>query len=159
MDSLINKVREITEELIRFTPFRIVDVEHKQFKSKHTFTVYLDSMNGLTVSDCKQFTRRINEAMELCPEFDESYILAVSSPGIERPIRFDWQFMKNIGRKIEVIYTDDTGQEQQETAKLVEYQDQKIILQPESKKKKISAEKITISLNSIKSAKIQIEWN
>ncbi len=159
MDTRINIIKEIVEDMIRFTPFRLVDIEHKQFKSKHTFSVYLDSMNGLTVSDCQLFTRRINEAMEISGSFEDSYILEVSSPGIDRPIRHDWQFKKNIGRKIEVVHIDETGQEKLITARLVDFQEDKVFLRLVTRQKKSTDTNIVIPINKIKTAKIQVEWN
>ena len=159
MDKLINKVKEITDDIIRFTPYRLVDVVHKQFKSKHTFTVFIDSMNGLTVSDCQLLNRRINEAMETCEYFDDSYILEVSSPGIDRPIRFDWQFKKNIGRKLEIVFFDPSGAEQKLTARLTDFRDDQAIVIVDTKNRKAAKEPVIIDLKNISSAKVLIDWS
>ncbi len=159
MDILINKIKEITEDLLRFSKFRLVDIDHKQFKSKHTFTVYMDSVTSITIDECRTFSIRISEQMESSGIFGDSCVLEVSSPGIDRPIKHDWQFKKNIGRNLEIIYEGEQGAEVKQKGKLTGYQDDAVILQPVSKKKKDAVQPVTIPLAKIKIAKVQIEWN
>lgn len=159
MHHWIDKIKAITEDQIRFSKFRLVDVEHKQFKSKHTFTVFVDSTSGITIDECRLLSNRIQEAMESSGEFDVSYVLEVSSPGLDRPLLHHWQYEKNIQRLLEITYLDDEGKEIIRTVRLWSVQESEIIVREEKPKKKQSDEAILIPFDKIRKARVQIEWN
>lgn len=68
--------------------------------------VYLDSDTGMTFQKCKQFSRILEGMIEASSQFDEKYVLEVSSPGPKRPMRQLRQFPKHIGRTLEIAMKD-----------------------------------------------------
>jgi len=56
--------------------------------------------DGVTLNDCKEMSNSLGEAIEADDVIHESYLLEVSSPGADRPIRSDDDIRRNTGRKI-----------------------------------------------------------
>ena len=92
-----------------------IEVLSKRFLSETQFVVditisvsndiaiYVDDMNGITIDEC----RRISQAIEECLDCEkEDFSLEVSSPGLTNPFRVKEQYLKNIGKLVEIVYVD-----------------------------------------------------
>lgn len=82
---------------------KLVDVEYNKKADGMHLVIYIDKDNGVTVDDCVYVNNLINDTLEeLNPTNDASYYLDVSSYGLDKPLKFDWQFKKYINQKVEV---------------------------------------------------------
>ncbi|OJV56157.1 MAG: hypothetical protein BGO31_18660 [Bacteroidetes bacterium 43-16] len=97
-----DKVNELTADSSLF----LVEVK---MKPTNNIKVYLDGDQGVNVESCTKINRALYKMIEeaaLYPEGDFS--LEVSSPGVDEPLRFLRQYIKNIGRTVEVTVQDET---------------------------------------------------
>ena len=82
---------------------KLVDVEYVKKNDGMHLIIYIDKESGVTVDDCVEVSRIIDEPMEeLNPTNDSPYFLDISSYGLDKPLKFDWQFKKYINKKVEV---------------------------------------------------------
>lgn len=99
------KVSDIVKEKIApmFTgDVRLVDVEYEKRNDGMHLVVYIDKPNGVMIDDCVEVSRMIDPVLdELNPTNDEKYSLDVSSYGLDKPLKFDWQFKSYTGKKVE----------------------------------------------------------
>ena len=98
-----------TEELI--TPildrrnFELVDVEYVKEGSTWYLRVYIDKEGGITSDDCADVSRVSREADPILDTDDcieESYILEVSSPGLGRPLKKEKDYIRSMGKELEI---------------------------------------------------------
>ena len=82
---------------------QLVEVEYvKKYDNMHLI-VYIDKPTGITLEDCESVSRMIDPVIEeLNPTKDERYCLDVSSYGIDKPLKYDWQFDNYMDKKVEV---------------------------------------------------------
>lgn len=92
-----------------------IEVLCKRFLSENQFVVdiaisisndiivYVDDMNGISIDECRRISQGIEEYLD---RDKEDYSLEVSSPGLTNPFRVKEQFIKNIGKQIEIVYVD-----------------------------------------------------
>ena len=82
---------------------QLLEVEYvKKYDNMHLI-VYIDKPNGITLEDCEKVSRMIDPIIEdLDPTKGESYCLDVSSYGIDKPLKRDWQFDNYLDKKVEV---------------------------------------------------------
>jgi ribosome maturation factor RimP len=104
----------------------LVDVIVKGHKGPKKVLIIIDSDKGVTIDDCANLSREISKAFDDLQLFDDSYMLEVSTPGLDQPLRLARQYHKNIGRRIKVV----THQQAIE-GKLVEVGEEKIKLEQE----------------------------
>ena len=104
----------------------LVDVIVKGHKGPKKVLIIIDSDKGVTIDDCANLSREISKAFDDLQLFDDSYMLEVSTPGLDQPLRLARQYYKNIGRRIKVV----THQQAVE-GKLVEVGEEKIKLEQE----------------------------
>ena len=82
---------------------QLVDVEYVKKVDGMHLVVYIDKATGVTLDDCVAVSRMLDSVLdELNPTGDESYVLDVSSYGLDKPLKFDWQFKKYANKKVEV---------------------------------------------------------
>ncbi len=64
---------------------------------------------GVSIDDCVTLTRQIQHLISEKNLLNEDYRLEVSSPGLDYPLRENWQFVKNIGRLLKVQVSGERG--------------------------------------------------
>ena len=98
----IAEIQEVLQPIADEMEIEIVEVEFKQGREP-ALTVYIDTENGMDLNTCEKFHRAIDPVLdEADPTFGTPYTLNVSSPGLDRPLKTDRDFQKNIGKKVEV---------------------------------------------------------
>ena len=121
--------------------------------------VYLDSDSQVDFSICRQVSRGLEEVFDREGWFGEKYTLEVSSAGVGRPLKFQRQYVKNVGRKIEVKSAEGskyTGVLQEATEDEI-----KVVWSEREKvgKKKVTVEKsVVLSYDQITKAKIKVSF-
>ena len=106
--------------------------------------VIVDGDRGVTIDDCAELSRALSKNLDERALFgDENYLLEVSTPGLDHPLKLKRQYYKNTGRSLKV-----TTKERVVEGKLKEVTDDKIVLMLETgtgKKKEISETEIPFS--------------
>ncbi|AEE51186.1 ribosome maturation factor RimP [Haliscomenobacter hydrossis] len=76
-------------------------IEIKQ-EGGNRLEVFVDSDSGMQFEKCQRISRFLEAHLDTNGWLGEVYTLEVSSPGIERPLKFARQYLRNIGRTFEV---------------------------------------------------------
>jgi len=82
--------------------------------------VFVDSDDGVTLSDCARLSRAIDCELEAQELFEGSYTIEVSSPGVDRPLATEKEFRRKLGRTIAIDFTDEERKQLRGTLKSVE---------------------------------------
>ena len=95
-----------TEELI--TPildrmnFELVDVEFVKEGGTWYLRAYIDKEGGITVNDCEAVAREMNEILDREDFVEDSYVFEVSSPGLGRPLKKEKDYIRSMGKEVEI---------------------------------------------------------
>lgn len=82
--------------------FELVDVEYVKEAGTWYLRAYIDKEGGIAVDDCEVISRKLGDWLDKEDFISESYILEVSSPGLGRPLKKEKDFIRNMGRDVEV---------------------------------------------------------
>lgn len=82
--------------------FELVDVEYVKEGSTWYLRAYIDKPGGITVNDCEAVAREMNEILDAEDFISDSYIFEVSSPGLGRPLKKEKDYVRNIGKDVEL---------------------------------------------------------
>lgn len=118
--------------------------------------MFIDGDNGISIEKLVQYNRKLYHDLEENGFFpNDDFSLEVSSPGLDEPIKLYRQYLKNIGRSVEVIRKDGIKTE----GKLVGATETEIVVEEEKgKNKKREVVTNTISIDNIKTTTIQIKF-
>ncbi len=121
------KVADVVFEGIKplFTDdIKLVEVEYVKRADGMHLIVYIDKDGGVTIDDCVAVNDLIADKLdELNPTNDAPYLLDVSSYGLDKPLKFDWQFNKYKNKLVNVkLYRTIDGRKEF-TATLIDHND------------------------------------
>lgn len=95
-------VIDLTEPTLQGSEIKLVDVEYKKIGKDWTLRVLIDKNQGVTVFDCQKLSREIEDLIEIHELIKDHYVLEVSSPGLDRPLKIESDFIRNKGKQIQV---------------------------------------------------------
>jgi len=148
-------IAQIANDHLQDDSFFIVEVIVKGVSGKTKILVLLDCDDGLNIDACAQLSRDIANQLEEDEMMDVAYILEVSSPGFDHPLKLNRQYRRNIGRSLKL--TSNAGEIL--TGKLLNVSDSSIEFNKEIKeKKKVRYETITIPFDEIEKANILVSF-
>lgn len=93
-----NLILPILEEM----KFELVDIEYVKEGSVWYLRAYIDKEGGITINDCEVVARRMNDLLDQEDFIPDSYTFEVSSPGLGRPLKKEKDYVRNMGKKIEI---------------------------------------------------------
>lgn len=154
VNELKEKIYTLIEPLLQEDPSYFL--VHIKVKPGHIIKVYIDGDEGLPIKQCTSFNRRLYKAIEEAGWFPEGdFALEVSSPGVDEPLLLKRQYIKNIGRKVEVVLNDETKKE----GVLKAVNEETILIEwTEGKGKKAVQQELLIPFVNIKSTIVQIQF-
>ncbi len=94
-------VEQLVNEIIRTTEMELVDVEYTREREWY-LRVFLNKAGGIDLDDCQWVSERLEAKLDELDPIRDAYYLEVSSPGLDRPLKKDRDFERNIGATIEV---------------------------------------------------------
>ncbi|MHB1315549.1 MAG: ribosome maturation factor RimP [Christensenellales bacterium] len=100
MSKITDIVESIAQPAVAQMGYELVDVEYKKENVGWVLTVFIDKQGGITVEDCEKVSRQLDSLLDEKDPIPQAYFLSVSSPGLDRPIKKDNDFTRNIGKKI-----------------------------------------------------------
>ncbi len=112
---MAGKVVQICQEkinpIIEKMGYEVVEVEYAKKSDGMNLTFFIDKDDGITIEDCEKVNQVIEPLLdELNPTNDATYILNVSSPGIDRPIKTNRDYLRNKDKLVEVtLYSAQNG--------------------------------------------------
>ncbi len=151
MNTLEENIREIAVEIVERNNFFIVDLVVHGKSGSRSIEIYIDGEKNVSANDCARISLEVNPKLEGLPDIGSNYYLEVSSPGVDRPIKFLKQFPKHINRKFEIAFK--SGEETKKiTGKLVGIEGENLIFTYGSRD-------VIINFNNIIKAKVLISFS
>ena len=96
------KVLAILEPILEEKALELADLEFVKEGPNWYLRVYIDKDGGVTIEDCENVSRIKEKKLDETDPIEQAYILEVSSPGIDRPLKKPEHFEKYIGEIIDI---------------------------------------------------------
>ena len=107
------KIAELVESVLLGNDIELVDVEFVKEGTEHFLRVYIDKPGGVVIDDCEKVSRLLDGPLDKNEWIQDSYFLEVSSPGLERPLKNEKDFIRNKGKTVDVkLYQPKDGVKQ-----------------------------------------------
>lgn len=95
------EVEKIVEELLENTALELVVVDYVKEHDWY-LRVFIDKEGGVDLDDCQDLSRKLEELLDAQDIIKTSYILEVSSPGLDRELKKPRDFQREMGKDIDV---------------------------------------------------------
>ena len=143
-------VTELIEPGLLADGLELVDVEFKKEGKNWILRIYIDREGGVTLADCQKVSRLAGDLIEVEEVIEPVYTLEVSSPGLNRVLKKEKDFLKYSGKKIYVQCHAHMDGRKKFTGILTGFIDQLIHLE-------MDGQHYTIPLNLVAKANLVIE--
>ena len=115
--------------------FELVDVEYVKEGSTWYLRAYIDKEGGITVDDCEIVAREMNEILDREDYIEDSYVFEVSSPGLGRPLKKEKDYIRSMGKELEIRTYRSMNGSKEFYGVLTGYDDDTVTIQTEEDKK------------------------
>ena len=96
------RTEQLITPIIERMNFELVDVEYVKEGGTWYLRAYIDKEGGITVNDCEAVAREMNEILDQEDFVEDSYVFEVSSPGLGRPLKKEKDYLRSMGRELEI---------------------------------------------------------
>lgn len=100
--SIHQAVTELIEPIFRENHIELVDVEYKKAGKTWVLRIFIEKSQGVTVEDCQKLSGEIEDLIEVHELITVPYVLEVSSPGLDRALKKERDFLRNKGKRVEI---------------------------------------------------------
>ena len=97
-----SKVEVLVSGMIEKMGYELVDVEFVKEGQNWYLRFYLDKEGGINIDDCEKASKAIEKLLDEKDPIEQAYILEVSSPGLDRQLKKDKDFVKYVGSLVDV---------------------------------------------------------
>ena len=101
-DALKEKVRQLAEPVIVAEGMELIHAECLKMQTRWIIRLYLDKEGGVTLDDCTTVSNQVGDIFDINDLINGPYTLEISSPGFDRPISRDQDFVKYKGSKVNI---------------------------------------------------------
>ena len=149
--SIYQSVADLIKPTLEGNGIELVDVEYKKTGKIWALRVFIDKNQGVTVHDCQELSREIEDLIEIHELIDDHYVLEVSSPGLDRPLKKAADFLRNKGKRIQIKTYSPINNKKENAGTVIDFVNGTLFLED---KKNI----LKISLTEIAQAKLIIKF-
>ncbi|MBE7016141.1 MAG: ribosome maturation factor RimP [Ruminococcaceae bacterium] len=93
---------EIGDKIAEGMGLYVVDAQYKKEAGKQFLRLFIDKEEGVGIDDCELFSRAFGEEIDKLDPIEMEYTLEVSSPGVDRKLKTEREFLHYIGRDVDV---------------------------------------------------------
>lgn len=132
MSKFINNVKALVGPFLSDSGYELFDIEYLKTQMGMTLIIYVDNvLNNITIDECVSLDEKITVILknnDLLPD-----VLSISSPGLDRALKTEKDFARNINKLVDISLYTSTCDEKKFTAKLLEYNENNITISYKNK--------------------------
>jgi len=100
--AITGKVKELVTPIVTAEQLELVDVEFKHEGRVNYLRIFIDKPGGVTVDDCQKISRECEVVLDVENIIRTQYVLEVSSPGLDRPLRTKEEYTRFQNRLVKI---------------------------------------------------------
>ncbi|RWR14154.1 ribosome maturation factor RimP [Siminovitchia fortis] len=121
MSKVTDMVEELAAPILEEMQLELVDIEYVKEGKNWFLRLFIDKENGVDIEECGLVSEKLGEKLDELDPIPHNYFLEVSSPGAERPLKKAEDFMKAVGKQVNVKTYEPIDGEKEFEGKLTEF--------------------------------------
>ena len=97
-----SRAEELLKPITDSGGYELVDVEYIKEGATWYLRSYIDKEGGITINDCETVSRALSEKLDAEDFIADAYIMEVSSPGLGRPLKKEKDYVRSMGKELEL---------------------------------------------------------
>jgi ribosome maturation factor RimP len=128
MEDIKGKIAGLAASVAAEYGVEVVDIEYAGSMRRQTLRIFIDKPGGVTLDDCERFSRAVSAVLDVEEPIRSSYVLEVSSPGLDRPLKKIRDFEMSAGKLARIITKESIGKQNFFVGRITEVRDNNITL-------------------------------
>jgi len=128
-NTVARKVRDLAAPICHTNGCKVFDVEFIEAGDRSVLRVFIDRTDGVGIEDCRHVSRELGVALDVEDLIRTRYLLEVSSPGLDRPLRDEEDFRAHVGRRVRIRTTEALENRRNFVGKLLGYREGAAVLE------------------------------
>ncbi len=154
-ESVIEKVKQLTLTITEEEGLDLFNFEFKKSGHRWFLRIFLDKEGGVNLNDCEGVSRKLSAILDKEDLIPHSYILEVSSPGLDRPLLSEKDYAKFKGKNVRIRTSEPINGQKNFRGRLAKYEDGAVTLEIEVRKNETKS--VSIPYHNIAKAKLEID--
>jgi ribosome maturation factor RimP len=96
-------IAKMIEPFLLQEGFELVEVEYAAEGGNRYLRIYVDKEGGIDIDECGRISEHVSEQLDRSDPIPEAYILEISSPGAERPLRNERDYQRAVGKDVHIL--------------------------------------------------------
>lgn len=128
---LIKQIADLVEPILGEMEFELVDVEYLSKHGRWVLRLYVDKEGGVTIDDCARLSGEIGDLIDVKDVLKHEYVLEISSPGLNRPLKKERDFIWATGKRVKVRMVEPVNGRRNFTGYLKNFKDGTLYVEAE----------------------------
>ncbi|MCX5693493.1 MAG: ribosome maturation factor RimP [Candidatus Omnitrophica bacterium] len=120
---MVDKIKEIIEPILQGEQVELVEIIFRKEAGRQVLRLLVDKDDGIQLSDCIELNEKISWVLDAADIIQESYVIEVDSPGIDRPFKTKRDYERAMGRLVRVTLNEKILDKKEYIARLGEVSD------------------------------------
>lgn len=147
MDRKEKRIEELLRTPVAACGCTIWGVQHQSAGRRSRLRIYIDKPGGVSVQDCEQVSREVEDVLSLEAVIAEGYDLEVSSPGLDRILFNAEQYLASVGEVVDVRLNFPFAGRKRFVGRLADIEDGQALL-------RVDEEEYLLPLDNIQRARV-----
>ncbi len=100
---LVRRLIQLVGPVVEGFGCELVELQFRREAPGWVLRLVIDNANGIGIDDCARISREVAHLLEVEDPIEQSYSLEVSSPGLDRPLKSERDFLRCKGKKAKVV--------------------------------------------------------
>lgn len=109
MSAINEAVQKSIERLVTSEGYELVHIELKYGSGRHFLRIFIDRPGGITLDDCQKVSQQVSTLLDVEDPIPSQYILEVSSPGLDRRLYKEADYIRFVGRRVRLTLRQPQG--------------------------------------------------
>ena len=127
---VVERVKELISSYLEENNIELVDITYKREQGGVMMLRLLaDTPEGITIAECEELNNYISEALDKEDVIGERFLLEVSSPGLDRPIVTDRDFVRVMGKELDIRIYEPIDGKREHQGKLIGMDKENVVIE------------------------------
>ncbi len=140
--ALVKEIEEVVSPLLDKESVELVEILYRREGGKMVLRFLVDVPGGITLAECARLNNEIGKVLDESNMPLANYLLEVSSPGLDRPIKTVKDFLRAVGKKVRLLYSKDGREKVTYIGEVKSVDNEDVTLVMEGKEEVIPIDKI-----------------
>ncbi|MFH0873071.1 MAG: ribosome maturation factor RimP [bacterium] len=126
---VVSQIKKVLIPTLNFFGVELVEVEYRLENRGWVLRLYIDKEGGVSLEDCRRVSEQVGDLLDVEDLIDREYRLEVSSPGLDRPLVQERDFVRFAGKRARIVTHDPISRQRNFQGRILGVVEHKVLIE------------------------------